>query len=125
MAKSKILIVDDEEGVMTLLKLSLEEVGDYEVRVEGEGRKALDSARWFKPDVILLDVIMPDISGTEVAVQLKEDEELKDIPIIFLTAAVSKQQADERGGILNDHPLIAKPVGVEELIDKLSEVLGS
>lgn len=125
MAKRKVLIVDDEEGVMTLLKLSLEEVGDYEVRVEGEGSKALDAARWFKPDVILLDVIMPDISGTEVATQLQEDEDLKDIPIVFLTAAVSKQQADERGGILNSHPLIAKPIGVEELIEKMDEVLGA
>lgn len=120
----KIMIVDDEVGVMTLLKLNLEESGDYEVRIESEGLKAIDSIRWFKPDVILLDVIMPDISGTEVAAQLGQDEELKDIPILFLTAAVSRQQADERGGVLEDHPVMAKPVGVEELIEKIEAVSG-
>ncbi len=118
------MIVDDEVGVMTLLKLNLEESGDYEVRIESEGLKAIDSIRWFKPDVILLDVIMPDISGTEVAAQLGQDEELKDIPILFLTAAVSRQQADERGGVLEDHPVMAKPVGVEELIEKIEAVSG-
>ncbi len=114
--KKKILIVDDEESFGKLVKLNLEETGEYEVRVETKGTRAVPVAREFKPDFILLDVVMPDMDGGEIAHQLKEDKELKDIPVGFLTALVSEYEVTPKGDSIAGHPFIAKPVTVGQLI---------
>src|SRR5258706_15639749 len=87
MLPKKILVVDDEVTITRLLKLNLEKTGAYVVREENRGAKAYAAAREFKPDLILLDVMMPDLDGGEVAAQLQADPLMKGIPIIFLTAA--------------------------------------
>jgi len=117
MAKKRILLVDDEKSFTTLLKLNLEETGNYEVRVENWAEDAYGAAKEFKPDLVLLDIIMPRMPGGNVAAQLKEDAALKDTPIVFLTAAVRKQQVEENEGIICDHPCLAKPATVETVID--------
>jgi CheY-like chemotaxis protein len=117
MAKKRVLLVDDEKSFTTLLKLNLEETGDYDVRVENWAEDALQTARDFKPDIVLLDIIMPRMPGGNVAAQFKEDPSLKDIPIVFLTAAVRKHQIDENDGIICDHPCIAKPAPVETVVE--------
>src|SRR4029078_11133628 len=99
MAKKRILIVDDEQSLTTLLKLNLEEFGNYEVRVENWPHDALAPAREFKPNLILLDIIMPRLPGGNVAAQIGEGPLLKDTPIVFLTAAVRKHQVEENEGI--------------------------
>lgn len=114
--KKKILIVDDEEDFTCLVKLNLEATGRYEVMTEKFGREGVASARRFKPDLMLLDIIMPDMEGTEVARRLRADKETKDIPIVFITAAITKEEAKSKGGIPGGHPYIAKPVGLDELI---------
>jgi CheY-like chemotaxis protein len=86
MAKKRVLLVDDEKSFTNLLKLNLEDTGNYEVRVENWAEDALKAAREFKPDIVLLDIIMPRMPGGNVAMQLKEDPALKDTPVIFLTA---------------------------------------
>jgi len=117
MAKKRVLLVDDEKSFTNLLKLNLEETGDYEVRVENWAEDAFQAARDFKPDIVLLDIIMPRMPGGNVAAQFKDDPDLKDTPIVFLTAAVRKHQIDENDGIICDHPCIAKPVPVETVIE--------
>ena len=92
MAKKRILLVDDEKSFTNLLKLNLEETGSYEVRVENWAEDAYTAAKEFKPDLILLDIIMPRMPGGNVAAQIKEDTDLRNTPIVFLTAAVRKQQ---------------------------------
>jgi CheY-like chemotaxis protein len=116
MAKKRILIVDDEQSLTTLLKLNLEEFGNYEVRVENWPEDALAAAREFKPDLILLDIIMPRLPGGNVAAQIDDDPELKDTPIVFLTAAVRKHQVEENEGIICDHPCLAKPASIDEVV---------
>ena len=120
-AKKKILLVDDEKSFTSLLKLNLEDTGNYEVRVENWAEDAYSTARQFKPDLVLLDIIMPRMPGGNVAAQLKEDPELKDIPIVFLTAAVRKHQVEENEGIICDHPCLAKPATVETVIEAIEK----
>src|SRR4051812_1526863 len=113
MAKKRILLVDDERSFTTLLKLNLEETGNYEVRVENWPEDAFKAAKEFKPDLVLLDIIMPRVPGGNVAAQITEDPELKDTPIVFLTAAVRKHQVEENEGIICEHPCLAKPATVD------------
>src|SRR5262245_20916057 len=116
MARKRILLVDDEKSLTSLLRLNLEETGQYEVRVENWPEDALQAAREFKPDLILLDIIMPRMPGGNVAALIDADPQLKGTPIVFLTAAVRKHQVEENEGIICDHPCLAKPASVEEVI---------
>lgn len=116
MAKRRILIVDDEKSFTSLLKLNLEETGAYEVRVENWPEDALAATREFKPDLVLLDIIMPRLPGGNVAAQIKADPELRQTPIVFLTAAVRKHQVEDHDGIICDFPCLAKPAPIEEII---------
>ncbi len=121
MAKKRILLVDDEKSFTTLLKLNLEETGNYEVRVENWAEDAYGAAKEFKPDLVLLDIIMPRMPGGNVAAQIKEDPDLKDTPILFLTAAVRKQQIEDNEGIICDFPCLAKPATVEMLVEAIEK----
>lgn len=116
MAKKRILLVDDEKSLTNLLKLNLEETGQYEVRVENWPEDALQAAREFKPDLVLLDIIMPRLPGGNVAAQIDSDPQLAGTPIVFLTAAVRKHQVEENEGIISGRPCLAKPATVDEVI---------
>ena len=121
MAKKRILLVDDEKSCTNLLKLNLEETGNYEVRVENWAEDAYGAAKEFKPDLVLLDIIMPRMPGGNVAAQIKEDSELKDTPIVFLTAAVRKQQVEDNEGIICDFPCLAKPATVDMVVETIEK----
>jgi len=121
MAKKRILLVDDEKSLTTLLKLNLEETGDYDVRVENWAEDAYRAAVDFKPDLIFLDIIMPRLPGGNVAAQIKSDPQLRDTPIVFLTAAVRKHQVEDHDGIICDHPCLAKPASMEEVIEMIEK----
>ena len=121
MSKKRVLLVDDEKSFTNLLKLNLEDTGNYDVRVENWAEDAISAAREFKPDIILLDIIMPRLPGGNVAALIKEDAALKDTPIVFLTAAVRKHQVEENDGIICDHPCLAKPATVEMVIDMIEK----
>ena len=121
--KARILIIDDEVSFARLLKLNLEQTGAYEVRTEHQGALGLVAARAFKPDLILCDMIMPDVGGSEVASRIKAERGCTEIPIVFLTAAVSREQVASQGGVIGGHPFIAKPVTVEDVIRHIEEHL--
>lgn len=123
MEKKKILIVDDEEHFGKMVKLNLEGTGRYAVRVETQGKQAFAAAKVFKPDLILLDVIMPDADGGEVAQQIKTDKDLNNTPIVFLTAIVKKNEIAYRDGSACGYPFIAKPVTVKELINRIEKTI--
>lgn len=116
MSRKRILVVDDEESFTRLLKLNLESTGRYEVREENWAGGVLATARTFNPDLILLDVMMPQQLGGDVAAGLKADEQLRDIPIVFLSAAVRKERVQEHGGVISGYPFLAKPVDLDEVI---------
>jgi len=121
MAKKRILLIDDEKSLTSLLKLNLEETGNYEVRVENWPEDSIKAAREFKPDLILLDIIMPRMPGGNVAAAIDSDPELKGTPIVFLTAAVRKQYVEDHEGIICDHPCLAKPATVEEVVAMIEQ----
>ena len=123
MEKRKILIVDDEEDLTLLLKRGLESTEKYEVREENAGRKAVAAAREFQPDLVLLDVMMPDMDGGEVAARFAKDEKLKNIPIVFLTAIVKQEEIKEQGKNIGGHRFLPKPIKLKELVACVDEVL--
>jgi two-component system, OmpR family, response regulator len=121
-AKRRILIVDDDANSTHLVKILLERSGPYVVLEENDPIKADQTAHNFKPDVILLDIIMPKMDGGELATQIEADRELHDTPIIFLTALVTHGEA--KGGLhIQGHPFVAKPISIPELIDAIEKHL--
>ncbi len=115
MKKIRILVIDDEPSVTRSIKLNLEALGSYEVRPETQAGEAVRSAREFRPDLILLDVMMPEMDGGEVAAQLQEDPLLKDTPIVLLTALVSNEETKKREARIGGLNYLAKPVELAEL----------
>ena len=120
--KRRILIVDDDSNSTHLVKILLERSGSYLVLEENDPTKADQTAHSFKPDVILLDIVMPKIDGGELATQIEADRELHDTPIIFVTALATHGEA--KGGLqIQGHPLVAKPISIPELIDAIEKHL--
>ena len=124
MSTKRILIVDDEESQTRLLKLNLEASGEYEVRSENDPLLAVAAAREFLPDLILLDVMMPGADGGEVCAHLQSQGRLKNTPIVFLTAAVKKDEVGSRGGLIGGFPYLAKPVDLDEILACFKKLLG-
>ncbi len=122
--KRRILVVDDEPSFTRLVKLNLEQTGLYEVHVENAADQTFAAARRFKPDLILLDVMMPDMDGGDLASQLQQVPALAKVPIVFLTAAVKKEEVRSRRGRIGGFPFIAKPVDLNELLDAIKLHLG-
>ncbi len=123
--KKRILVVDDEPSFTRLLKLNLEQTGDYEVAAENSSREVLAAATRFRPHLILLDVMMPEMDGGDLAGQLRQVPSLARVPIVFLTAAVKKEEVRSRRGQIGGFPFIAKPVDLNDLLDALKQHLGS
>ena len=123
MGKKRVLLVDDEVGLTRLLKLNLEQTGNYEVRMENLGAQGITAAQEFQPDLILCDVIMPDLEGTEVAAQIKANPVLTNVPFIFLTAVISREEVEAQGGMIGGHEFIAKPVTVEQVVECIEKHL--
>jgi len=121
--KPRILVVDDEAPLTRMIKLTLEADGRFEVITENFATDALASARACSPDLILLDVMMPDKDGGEVAAELHANRDTAHIPVIFLTAAVQEGEVRARGGRIGGLPFIAKPVGKAELIEAIEKHL--
>lgn len=117
--KKRILLVDDDPDFTSLIKLNLEETGEYEVREENRPEHALAAARAFKPDLILLDMMMPNVRGGKVAAQLRGDEALRETPVMFLTAMLSREEAHSTK--IGGYPSIAKPVSPEELVELIEK----
>ena len=121
MMKKKILIIDDEAAFTNVVKLTLEAKEKYEVCVENDSRQAIATARKFWPDIIVLDVVMPELDGGEVHTQFRTDPVLKRIPIIFLTAIVRQKEVDERKGMIGGSFYLAKPVSADGLISAIEQ----
>ena len=120
--KRRILIVDDDRDSTHLIKVLLEKISRYLVQEENDGAKAYESARGFRPDLILLDIMMPQIDGGEVAAQIDADRGLQRTPIIFLTSLVTKGEA-KAGLRIQGHPVLAKPIDIPELVNTIEENL--
>jgi CheY-like chemotaxis protein len=120
--KPRILTIDNDRDFTHSAKLALERTGKYLVCEENDAIKAHQTAQRLNPDLILLDIVMPEIDGGEVAARIQSDPLLQRTPIIFLTALVTK--AETRSGLrIQGHPFLAKPITFPELIRGIEENL--
>lgn len=117
----KVLIVEDNELNMKLFR-DLLEANEIETLETNDGRNVLDLARENDPDLILMDIQLPEISGLEVTKMLKNDDHLKDIPVIAVTAFAMKGDEQKiREGGCEDY--ISKPISVTEFLDVIQKHL--
>jgi DNA-binding response OmpR family regulator len=123
MNRRRVLIVDDDEGVARAVKTGLEKSGPYEVLIETNPRHAKLAAMEFRPQIILLDIIMPEIDGGTLAADFRRDVHLQRIPILFLTSIIGKTEAASKGGMLAGEPVLPKPFTISELGAKIETCL--
>ncbi len=121
--KKTVICIEDEPEMIDLVKLILGRKGFNLVGAVG-GREGIEAVRRLKPDLVLLDLMMPDMDGWEVYQQMKADDELKDIPVIVVTAKA--QSIDKVLGLhiakVDDY--VTKPFGPQELLQSVNKVLG-
>lgn len=117
----KILIVDDEEYIVELLRINLKKQG-YEPICAYSGVEALEQAQKMRPDLILLDIMMPDMDGLETCRKLREDRTMKKVPIIILSA--KSEETDKVIGLgVGADDYMTKPFGIRELMARINAAL--
>lgn len=121
MTKKRVLVVDDEENIVELIRMNLE-VSGYEVIAAYTGMEAITKTNSFLPDLILLDLMLPDIDGLQICQMLRLNEKTKDIPIIMITARSEESDKVQGLGIGADD-YVTKPFGVRELEARIKTVL--
>jgi len=124
-SKKKILLIDDEKDFCFFVKGNLENTGEFEVIATTSGKEGIKLACREKPDLILLDLNMPETSGDEVAQILYGRPETKAIPIVFLTALITEDEVgSERMANIGGKRFIAKPIATKDLIANIKKILG-
>jgi len=120
--RRRILIIDDEKDLCFFVKQNLKLLGNYEVIIARNGKEGIRAARVRKPDLILLDIIMPGLDGFEVLKRLKENKKTFFIPVIFLTAKGDEESKLKAVSLYNDD-YIVKPFEIRILKSKIDNVL--
>jgi DNA-binding response OmpR family regulator len=121
MANARILVVDDDQVIQQLLKVNLELEG-YAIEVAEDGEEALDLFDEFRPNLVLLDIMMPKLDGWEVCRRLKQGVDSADVPIVLLSARA--QEADVQRGIeLGVAAYVTKPFDPIQLLDLVADIL--
>jgi two-component system, OmpR family, response regulator len=118
----RILIVDDNPRFSHSARLILQESGQYVVCEENDAASAVETARSFRPDLILLDLVMPQLDGAEVAAQVESDWALHGVPIVFVTGLVTRDEA-RNGQRIDGHRVVSKPVSSFDLLGAVEESL--
>lgn len=121
--KTKILVIDDDEGVCEFVKLTLEEARKFHVIATTSASEGLRLAETHRPNLVLLDIMMPEMSGAEVAEKLVKNEKTCDIPIAFITGLLTKEDIEKRQGFIHGFLFISKPVMPNELVEQVESVL--
>lgn len=121
-ASTKILIVDDEPEVLLILDKRLSNAG-YQIIKADNGRSAVRRAREERPDLVILDIDMPEMDGGEVAAVLRESEETKDIPILFLTCLATKEDQERDSRTNGNSAFMCKPYNPEDLLAEIERIL--
>lgn len=122
--RKSILIVDNEKDILDSLSVFLRRNG-YGVYVADTGKEGLRLAKKEVPSLIILDLMLPDIDGTDVAVELMQNPDMRDIPIIFLTSVLTKTEQLESGEMIANRCIIAKPCKSQEILELIKDRIGS
>ena len=123
--KKRILMIDDDTLMLSAVKRLLEDTGRFEVRSESHPERALESVLSFKPDLVILDVIMPHVDGGTVANTLLDNPRTKNVPVLFLTSTVTDEKVKDHNGRIAGRPFVAKPVDAKTLLRRIGECLAS
>lgn len=119
--KQTILIVDDEQDILDLIEYNLKKEG-FDVLKAENGKEGIEVARAHNPNLVLLDIMMPKMDGMEAVERMRDDEKLKHIPIIFLTAR-SDEKTEVKGLDKGGDDYITKPISTTKLISRIRAVL--
>lgn len=120
---TKILVAEDEADIRELVAFSLENIGGFQVVKARNGAEAVQVARTEIPDLILMDVRMPRMTGVEACAKLKTIPETKDIPVVFLSA-MGQEQEIQQGMDVGATEYVLKPFAPDVLMAKVREILG-
>lgn len=123
MALTRVLLVEDDADIQTVVRLSLKMRGVTDVQVVENGEECLARLRDFRPEVILMDVMMPKLDGYETCRRLKENSATRAIPVIFLTAK-TQQYEIEKGMGIGAAGYLTKPFDPMKLYEQIVELLG-
>ncbi len=123
MAKKVLLVVDDEPDFVKVLTARLKDRG-YDVDSALSAAQAMDRIKLNRPDLIILDIMMPETDGTEMANRLRNDKKTEKIPIIFLSAIITKSEEARMGNSIGGNIILAKPCEIDVLESKIIEQLG-
>lgn len=119
----KILIVDDEEDVLAVIEGRLVKA-DYEVIRASTGAEAIEKAKTLSPDLILLDIMLPDMDGGDVQSALQEEETTKNIPIIIVSALYTKSDEKSKGNYSGNNLFLAKPFEPSKMLEMIRSLVG-
>ena len=120
--KTRILHVEDDRSLQRVVRVALEQLGGYEVRTAADGFAALDSARQFPPQLVLLDLDLPGMSGVDTLRALREIDGLRRVPVVFLTAAADPRVLEELRS-LGVQDVLRKPFRPRPLVEALARIL--
>ncbi|PIQ88996.1 MAG: hypothetical protein COV72_05425 [Candidatus Omnitrophica bacterium CG11_big_fil_rev_8_21_14_0_20_42_13] len=121
--KAKILIIDDEKTMCASLKSFLERTGKYEIYSTTSPIEGINLAKKKQPDLILLDIIMAEMDGSEVAAYLSDDPSTKDILILFVSVLVNREEVEKNKGLVGGRPFISKPLDIKKLMARIESLL--
>jgi CheY-like chemotaxis protein len=124
MEKKRVLLIDDDMPLTTLLRINLEGTGAYEVKAVNQSSGALEEARSFLPDIVLLDIVMPGLDGGDILNQIRSDLWLRDVPVLIMTALLSTDETKGRGWLHSDgRIMLAKPIDFPRLNQIIEDTL--
>lgn len=119
----KILVVDDEQDLLTIIEGRLVKA-NYEVIKASTGTEAIEKAKAQRPDLILLDIMLPDMDGGEVEATLAEDETTKNIPIVIVSALYTKSDEKAKGNYSGNNIFLAKPFEPNKMLEIIKGLIG-
>ena len=116
--KRSILVVDDDVDASQMAKMILEKTGLYAVSVCNRGSEAFKIIQATRPELVLLDIMMPDADGTDIADQIQKDKSLAFTRVVFMTSLVSQQEVS-KSSVIGGYPFISKPISGEFLLERV------
>lgn len=119
----KILLVDTEPRAAAAVRRALEHTGKYLIKEEHDSRCIVNAARWFQPNLILVDVIEPGSEPSVTAQRLQEDDAFKDTPVLFFSSKAAGENRVVSAGLLSGYAFFANPVGIDEFVSCVAELL--
>jgi DNA-binding response OmpR family regulator len=121
----RVIVIDDEEDFCQLVAESLKTAKVSDAIWCSEPTKALGKILSYKPDLVILDIKMPEISGDTIAAELRANEATKRIPVLFLTALIDNMEAEAHNNVIGNNLFMAKPVKIKELLTLVRSILDS